>query len=138
MTDVLLSCTIDAGHFFLQQPTHPTYPQLNLLDYNMKMNYSEANAPAMPHVHPGIICAAPTAEGWYRALIKNVNELNSECDIMFVDYGGYAYNVPAASLRQIRYDFMSLPFQASECYLANVVPIDGEFDLSEIVSIFIL
>ena len=46
---------------------------------------------------------------------------------MFVDYGGYAYNVPIVELRQIRYDFMSLPFQASECYLANVVPIDGMF-----------
>lgn len=50
-----------------------------------------------------------------------------EVEVKFVDYGGYA-RAPISSLRQIRYDFMTLPFQASECYLANVKPIDGKFD----------
>lgn len=80
----------------------------------------------MPQVYPGILCAAPAEEGWFRALIKTVHESKSECDIMFVDYGGYVYNVPISTLRQIRYDFLSLPFQASECYLANVMPADGK------------
>lgn len=48
-----------------------------------------------------------------------------EVDICFVDYGGYA-RVPASSLRQIRADFMSLPFQAVECLLANVAPLNEE------------
>ena len=48
-----------------------------------------------------------------------------EVDICFVDYGGYA-RVPASSLRQIRADFMSLPFQAVECLLANVAPLNGQ------------
>ena len=90
----------------------------------MTENYSQTDTPLIPHVHPGIICAAPTAEGWFRALIKNVHDSNHECDIMFVDYGGYAYNVPVNTLRQIRFDFMRLPFQAVECYLANVQPVD--------------
>ena len=92
----------------------------------MKAHYSEGSAPQMPQVYSGIICAASTAEGWYRALIKTVHESNTECDIMFVDYGGFAFNVPVSTLRQIRYDFLSLPFQASECYLSNVLPIDGK------------
>ncbi|KAK4018116.1 hypothetical protein OUZ56_000185 [Daphnia magna] len=45
-----------------------------------------------------------------------------EVDICFVDYGGYS-RVPASSLRQIRADFMTLPFQAIECLLANVAPV---------------
>ena len=47
-----------------------------------------------------------------------------EVDICFVDYGGYS-RVLASSLRQIRADFMSLPFQAIECLLANVAPTSG-------------
>lgn len=92
----------------------------------MKVHYSEGSAPQMPQVYPGILCAAPAEEGWFRALIKTVHESKAECDIMFVDYGGYVYNVPISTLRQIRYDFLSLPFQASECYLANVMPADGK------------
>ena len=63
--------------------------------------------------------------GWYRAVITKVYDIK-ECDVMFVDYGGYS-RLPVSSLRQIRYDFMSLPFQASECYLANVQPINGNY-----------
>jgi A-kinase anchor protein 1 len=53
-----------------------------------------------------------------------VEEEDYEVDICFVDYGGYS-RVMASSLRQIRADFMSLPFQAIECLLANVGPVNG-------------
>lgn len=36
-----------------------------------------------------------------------------------MDYGGFAY-VENSKLRQIRGDFMLLPFQGSECFLANI------------------
>ena len=32
------------------------------------------------------------------------------CDVKYIDYGGYD-TVPADSLRQIRTDFLTLPFQ---------------------------
>ena len=55
-----------------------------------------------------------------------VNVFNDEeCDVKLVDYGGYS-KIPIMSLRQIRCDFMTLPFQASECYLANIKPVDGK------------
>ncbi len=53
------------------------------------------------------------------------NDEDYEVDICFVDYGGYS-RVPASCLRQIRADFMSLPFQAIECLLANVAPASGK------------
>lgn len=61
--------------------------------------------------------------------------------VRFVDYGGYAY-VPLTSLRQIRSDFIALPFQAVECYLAYMAPpsddsfefpIEGAFYLEKLV-----
>lgn len=59
--------------------------------------------------------------GWYRAQIISIDEKSNSCDVKFLDYGGYL-TVDFLSLRQIRGDFLMLPFQAIECYLANVVP----------------
>ncbi|GFS77353.1 a-kinase anchor protein 1, mitochondrial [Nephila pilipes] len=122
--DVILSSLVSAGHFFLQQPTHPTYPSLSTLDQCMINCYSQLDTPLLPHpVEPGVICAAPVLRGWYRAQVIYVYENEVECELKFVDYGGFT-QAPTSSLRQIRSDFMSLPFQASECYLANVTPAD--------------
>lgn len=59
--------------------------------------------------------------GWYRAQIMNIDEQNATSDVRFLDYGGYL-TVNNSLLRQIRGDFLLLPFQAIECMLANVVP----------------
>ncbi|XP_035212876.1 A-kinase anchor protein 1, mitochondrial-like isoform X2 [Stegodyphus dumicola] len=123
--DVILSSLISAGHFFLQQPTHPTYPSLSTLDQCMMNCYSQLDTPLLPHpVEAGVICAAPVLRGWYRAQVIFVFDSGTECEIKFVDYGGFS-QVPTNTLRQIRSDFMTLPFQASECYLANVSPVDS-------------
>lgn len=71
-----------------------------------------------------MICAVPMLGGWYRAAVVGFHD-GDECDVKFIDYGGYS-KVSTSSLRQIRFDFMTLPFQASECYLANVKPLDGK------------
>lgn len=44
----------------------------------------------------------------------------------FLDYGGFAY-VENSKLRQIRGDFMLLPFQAAECVLANIKSVTGGY-----------
>lgn len=69
----------------------------------------------------GNICVAPAVDGWYRAQVVSTNEETQTSEIKFVDYGGYM-TVNNSVLRQIRQDFMTLPFQATECYLANIKP----------------
>lgn len=123
--DVLLSSLISAAHFFLQQPTHPSYQSLSALNVMMTNVYNSPEAPALTTPVVDAICAAPTMGGWYRAQIISVDEKSHTCDIKFLDYGGYL-TIDASSLRQIRGDFLMLPFQAIECYLANVVPAGGE------------
>ena len=49
----------------------------------------------------GVICVAPALRGWYRAQIIQVYPENDECDVKFVDFGGYAH-LPVVTLRQIR------------------------------------
>lgn len=124
--EVIMSSMVTAGHFFLQQPTHLTYPNLSRLDNYMVTCYTQIDTPQLPRpVEAGVICAAPVMSGWYRAQVVYVCEGMEECDVKFVDYGGYS-RVPISSLRQIRSDFMTLPFQAAECYLANVQPCEEE------------
>nr|CAD7431376.1 unnamed protein product [Timema monikensis] len=123
--DVYLSSLVSTTHFFLQQPLHPTFPALNGLNACMNICYSEPTVPPLPSpVNVSVICVAPTMGGWYRAMVVSVDEENDTCDVKFVDYGGYQ-TVENSALRQIRSDFMMLPFQATECYLANVSPVGG-------------
>ena len=46
--DVILSSLVSTAHFFLQQPTHPTFPALNRLNGCMNVCYSEPTAPLLP------------------------------------------------------------------------------------------
>ncbi|XP_059617572.1 tudor and KH domain-containing protein homolog [Phlebotomus argentipes] len=73
---------------------------------------------------------------WYRAEVVAIlpNEFNDGkvvLDIYFVDYGDSAY-VETNEIFQLRTDFLTLRFQAIECFLANVKPasIDNSTDWS--------
>ncbi|XP_023217953.1 A-kinase anchor protein 1, mitochondrial-like [Centruroides sculpturatus] len=121
--EVVVSSCMSPGQVFLQQPTHPTYPSLPSLDNLMSTWYSQMDAPGIVMPQEGNLCAAPGINGWYRAKVISINEAN-ECEVMFLDYGGYS-TVPVSYLRQIRGDYLTLPFQAQECYLANIAPPNG-------------
>uniref|UniRef100_A0A915CUE4 Tudor domain-containing protein n=1 Tax=Ditylenchus dipsaci TaxID=166011 RepID=A0A915CUE4_9BILA len=130
--EVYISASVDAGHFFVQLPTHPSFPSLQLLDYYMLSVYSQVSGvPELPKpCNVGVLCAAPAYNGWFRAITLLYDEEQDETLVRFVDYGGFA-KIPRADLRQIRTDFMTLPLQAIECYLANVQPVDGTSHWSE-------
>ena len=66
-----------------------------------------------------------SGDSWYRAVILSQDQTSGTSYVKFLDYGGYVY-IENTNLRQIRGDFMLLPFQAAECFLANVKPIGGK------------
>lgn len=125
--DIVVSSIVDAGRLFVQQPTHPSFPSLERLNSYMLTCYMQEGAvPDIPRpIENGVICAAPMLNGWYRAQIMAVYEASDECDIKYVDYGGYS-RISSQCLKQIRSDFMTLPFEAVECYMANITPLQGE------------
>lgn len=47
--DAILSSVVTANHFFVQQPTHPTYPALQRLDMTMRNAYVMEEAPTVPN-----------------------------------------------------------------------------------------
>lgn len=130
--DTIVSCINSAGHLFLQQPTHPTFPSLNVLTHYMLACYNDVSCQSQPPllplpIHPGTICAAESEGSWYRATVLSFDEDAGSALIRFLDYGGFI-EVAHTQLRQIRGDFILLPFQAAECMLANVEPVgeDGK------------
>ncbi|KAH1178756.1 A-kinase anchor protein 1, mitochondrial [Mauremys mutica] len=125
--EVIVVNQIDAGHMFVQQHTHPTFHVLRSLDQQMYVCYSQPGIPTLPTpVEVGVICAAPGLDGaWWRAQVVDYFKDNNEVEIRYVDYGGYE-RVKIDTLRQIRSDFVTLPFQGAEVLLDNVVPLSDE------------
>lgn len=121
--DVIVSSVVTPNHIFVQQPTHAMYPLLDRQNQCMLLCYNQDGiVPQLPRpLEVGVICVAPMFRGWYRAQIVQTYPDTDECDIKFVDFGGYM-SVHGSILRQIRSDFTTLPFQAVECYLANLAP----------------
>lgn len=120
--DVILSDFLTPDHLFLQQPSHPTFNLLQRLDEYMITTYQYNDTPSVEDPVVGIICAVQRDEGWFRAIVTNIDQDN--CTVRLLDYGGF-YVVPRTGLRQVKRDYMSVPFQAVECFLANVEPMNG-------------
>uniref|UniRef100_H3BBA0 A-kinase anchoring protein 1 n=1 Tax=Latimeria chalumnae TaxID=7897 RepID=H3BBA0_LATCH len=125
--EVIIVNVVNAGHMFVQQHTHPTYHALRSLDQQMYLCYSSPGIPTLPSpVEVGVICAAPAVDGaWWRAQIVDYFKETNEAEVRYVDYGGYE-RVKIEVLRQIRSDFVTLPFQGAEVLLDNVIPLPGE------------
>ncbi|KAL6034309.1 hypothetical protein STEG23_003619, partial [Scotinomys teguina] len=125
--EVIVVNQVNAGHLFVQQHTHPTFHALRSLDQQMYLCYSQPGIPTLPTpVEITVICAAPGADGaWWRAQVVASYEETNEVEIRYVDYGGYK-RVNVDVLRQIRSDFVTLPFQGAEVLLDSVVPLSDD------------
>ncbi|KAM5182546.1 A-kinase anchor protein 1, mitochondrial isoform 2-T3 [Mantella aurantiaca] len=127
--EVVVVNVVNAGHMFVQQRTHPTFHALCGLDQHMSLCYSQPGIPTLPTpAEVGILCSAPVGPSvWWRAQVMGYFEETEEVEILYVDYGGYN-RVKIDTLRQIRSDFVSLPFQGVEVLLDNVVPLGADED----------
>uniref|UniRef100_UPI00358EEAF8 A-kinase anchor protein 1, mitochondrial isoform X1 n=2 Tax=Myxine glutinosa TaxID=7769 RepID=UPI00358EEAF8 len=127
--EVIVSSVVSAGHLFVQQHTHPSYHVLPALDQTMAVCYSQASIPMLPMPSEvGVICSAPMENGWYRAQVLACGS-DGMVEIKYCDYGGY-HSLPTSELRQIRSDFVTLPFQGVEVLLDNITPLPGEESFS--------
>lgn len=102
-----------------------------MLQHCMNQSYTYIEAPQLTEFPETAICAAPIVNAtngiinWYRVQIISHNPHTDSVLVKYLDYGGYG-SVHAKDLRQIRHDFMTVPFQAVEVLLANIKP-SGKF-----------
>ncbi|XP_030648153.1 A-kinase anchor protein 1, mitochondrial [Chanos chanos] len=130
--EVIVPCVETGNYLFVQQHTHPTFHTLHSLVQQMSLCYSRPDCPALPTpVEAGVVCAAPSAAGgWWRAQVIKYYRDSGEVQIRYVDYGGYV-TVKIDILRQIRSDFVTLPFQGAEVMLENIAPLPGEREFTQ-------
>ncbi|XP_055710095.1 KH domain-containing protein akap-1 isoform X2 [Phlebotomus papatasi] len=124
--DVVVSSILSGGHIFVQQPLHPSYPSLNDLNQIMYQNYASNQSPHLDNPAENSVCVACVQDMWYRVVVLSHSQETKTTLVKYLDYGGFG-NHQSSDLRQIRQDFMTLPFQAIECTLSNIKPTGSEW-----------
>ncbi|XP_048871019.1 tudor and KH domain-containing protein isoform X2 [Brienomyrus brachyistius] len=125
--EVYVSAAENPQHFWIQILGVRSL-QLDKLTAEMGRFYSTGTAELkVEKVVVGDIVAAPYRNHgtWNRARVLNVLE-SGLVDVYYVDYGDNG-ELSLESLRSMRSDFLSLPFQAIECSLAGVSPAGGSW-----------
>lgn len=123
--EVYVSASENPHHFWIQILGVRSL-QLDKLTEEMSRFYSNGTLPEqrVETIVVGDIVAAPYKDlgTWNRARVLGV--LGSGLvDLYYVDYGDNG-ELSRDNLRSMRSDFLSLPFQAIECSLAGVRPLD--------------
>ncbi|XP_070252820.1 tudor and KH domain-containing protein isoform X4 [Myotis yumanensis] len=124
--EVYVSASEHPNHFWIQIIGSRSL-QLDKLVSEMTQHYGNS-LPDDLTVHVGDIVAAPlsTNGSWYRARVLGTLE-NGNLDLYFVDFGDNG-DCPVRDLRALRSDFLSLPFQAIECSLAQIAPAGEQWE----------
>lgn len=124
--NITVSCAVDSSHVFIQQMKNPTYEGLVPLEKAIFEAFEdEAPMPLLRPIATGSLLAVFSDDKWYRCQVVSFNENKDSCDVKFVDHGGYT-TVQVSELRQLRSDFVRLPFQALEVYIAHISPANDE------------
>ncbi|KZC12993.1 PREDICTED: KH domain-containing protein akap-1 [Dufourea novaeangliae] len=126
--DVVVCHIVKPNRFFVQLPTHPTYPSLRILDDCMTQLYNTTESPPVPdELSKGMILVAKWYNRWVRVYVEQADPNGERHLVRLVDHGGYWY-FSNADMKKIRSDYLTLPFQAIEIFLANVQPKNDEWN----------
>lgn len=126
--DVVVCHIVKPNRFFVQLSTHPTYPALRILDESMTQSYNTTESPSAPdELIKGMILVAKWYNKWVRVKVEQPDPHGERHLVRLVDHGGYWY-FSNAEMKKIRWDYVNLPFQAIEIFLANIQPKNGEWN----------
>ena len=119
-TEIEVCKIISAGHIFIHLPHDWTFAYLPKLNECMNRVYGSQETPKVPinNIMAGLVCAVEVQSNWHRVQVMALISF-TQVKIKFLDSGGFA-EVAVNDLRQIREDFLLLPFQALECHLHGV------------------
>lgn len=72
-----------------------------------------------------MILVAKWYNRWVRVYVEQPDPLGERHVVRLVDHGGYWF-ISSVDMKKIRSDYLTLPFQAIEIFLANVQPKNGK------------
>nr|XP_045620782.1 uncharacterized protein YMR317W-like isoform X2 [Procambarus clarkii] len=123
--DIRVATVVSAGELWVQQPLHPSFAHMERLQVCMNNNYGDgSNTPPLPSpLADGTVCVVQITGQWMRCQVLSTAENVSQ--ILLLDIGDTTF-VETSLLRQIRLDYLMLPFQATQCFLSGVQPVRGD------------
>lgn len=75
-----------------------------------------------------MIFVAKWNDTWVRVCVENPDPLGEKNLVRLVDHGGY-WICSNSQMRKIRSDYLTLPFQAIEIFLANIQAKNGNYNI---------
>lgn len=130
--DVLVSSIVNVNHIFIHLLNASSYAELQTFTQSMTTLYEmvqgfEIKRPLLTSQ----LCAIKVNMWWYRVVVIEYHCFTDECDIKYVDFGGYS-RVQTSHLRKLRQEFLEYAWQAVECHLFNVIPARNGFNANDL------
>ncbi|XP_025160575.1 KH domain-containing protein akap-1 isoform X2 [Harpegnathos saltator] len=122
--DIVVSHIVKPNWLFVQVPTHPTFPSLRLLDAEMTYAYNTMEWSVPNVLTRGMFYVANWFDIWVRVRMEKPDPSGEKHKMRLLDHGGY-YEFSSSQIRDIRLEYLSLPFQAIEIFLAHIQPKNG-------------
>ncbi|XP_014467807.1 PREDICTED: KH domain-containing protein akap-1 [Dinoponera quadriceps] len=122
--DIVVTHIVKPHWLFIQVPTHPTFPFLRLLDAEMTYAYNNMESSVPNVLTRGMIYVAYWQNMWARVCMEKPDLLGERHKMRLLDHGGY-YEFSSSQIRDIMPEYLNLPFQAIEIFLAHIQPKNG-------------
>ncbi|XP_011875394.1 PREDICTED: KH domain-containing protein C56G2.1 isoform X2 [Vollenhovia emeryi] len=124
--DINISHIVKPNWLFVQLPTHPSFPLLQNLEDNMTFCYNNELLPVPDVLNRGDYVAVYWCDKWVRGYIERPDPSGERHLIRLLDNGGY-WPFSNSQCRPLLYNYLSLPFQAIEVFLAKIQPKNGKW-----------
>ncbi|KAL6266246.1 hypothetical protein P5V15_003105 [Pogonomyrmex californicus] len=124
--DINISHIVKPNWLFVQLPTHPSFPLLQNLEDQMTHWYNKESIPVSDILNKSDYVAVYWSDKWVRGCIERPDPSGEKNVVRLLDYGGY-WQLSNSHCKPLLIDFLSLPFQAIEVFLANIQPKNGKW-----------
>ncbi|XP_011259845.2 KH domain-containing protein akap-1 [Camponotus floridanus] len=123
--DVYVSHMVKPNWLFVQLSTHPSFHLLESLEDSMTCWYNNVELP-LDVLNKGTYVAVNWNKKWVRGCIEKLDPSGEKNIVRLVDYGGY-WTIKNSQFKPLIVDYLSLPFQAIEIFIAYIQPKNGEW-----------
>ncbi|XP_011697401.1 PREDICTED: KH domain-containing protein C56G2.1 [Wasmannia auropunctata] len=124
--DINICHIVKPNWLFVRLPTHPSFPLLQNLEDSMNYCYNTESLSVPEVANKGDYVAVYWSCKWVRGCIECPDPSGEKNVVRLLDYGGY-WQFSNSEFRPLLYDYLSLPFQAIEIFLANIQPKNGKW-----------
>ncbi|XP_076982207.1 tudor domain-containing protein 1 [Tamandua tetradactyla] len=114
--------------FYVQLYSSEVLEYMNQLSLSLKETYANKGQEENYVPVKGEVCVAKYTvdQTWNRVIIQDVNVLQKEARVLYIDYGNEEI-IPMNGIHQLNRNIDLFPPSAIKCFVANVIPAEGNW-----------